>query len=605
MEAMEEPAPATGGESAAGGSVAGEAAAGEPGTAEPESELSSADASAPEWKAESEEPMGSGVRAGEAAKEEADAVFMTDESAPELSARAPRSGTGPAALPSTSGLKAGFADDNRQFNYFLSFLEEYRDVEHFPLNIQERIILRITDSAGKTIPNAQITVSADGQVAAAGRTFADGTFLFFPAETSSAASLFEVRITHDQISNDITVRRDGPRTLEVPFQQPRPAYDSVPLDLLFILDTTGSMGEEIERLKTTIDIINANLTALSSRPQVRFGMVLYKDLGDEYRTQVIPLTSDMDSFRSDLSRVDAAGGGDYPEDLQAALDDAIHKVDWNEKGVRLGFIITDATAHLTTYDQPYTYTEAARDAKAKAIKLFSVGTGGLDVAGEYVLRQISQFTSAKYIFLTYGEEGESEGGAPGSVSHHTGANYETDKLEAIIIRFAKEELSHLTDEPLEEGQDYYQAVKIAGETKEETLAKLFDEAIAQLVDYSAYRIETGSPAAVLPVESSTDALAANAEYFTDHLVGSLSRNGTFQSVERKDLQSVLEELELQLSDLVDAAPEIGKILEAKMLIAGKLYRKESSYELFLKLLRVETGEILSVSQARIDGKLGL
>ncbi len=79
--------------------------------------------------------------------------------------------------------------------------------------------------------------------------------------------------------------------------------------------------------------------------------------------------------------------------------------------------------------------------------------------GEFILRQISQYTQGRYIFLTYGERGESEGGKEGSVSHHTGANFQTDKLESIIIRFAKEELAYLTDQPLEEGEAYFDAKK--------------------------------------------------------------------------------------------------------------------------------------------------
>ena len=125
---------------------------------------------------------------------------------------------------------------------------------------------------------------------------------------------------------------------------------------------------------------------------------------------------------------------------------------WNRNGIRLAFIVTDAPPHLD-YGQQYTYVEAVHDARSAGIKLFSVGTGGLDLAGEYVLRQISQYSGAKYIFLTYGETGESEGGAPGSVSHHTGANYQTDKLEAIIIRFAKEELANVMGQPLEGEED--------------------------------------------------------------------------------------------------------------------------------------------------------
>ena len=59
------------------------------------------------------------------------------------------------------------------------------------------------------------------------------------------------------------------------------------------------------------------------------------------------------------------------------------------------------------------------------------------------------------------------------MSHHTGANYQTDKLEAIIIRFAKEELQYLTDQPIEEIEEYFEARKISTEEKKENLKKLF------------------------------------------------------------------------------------------------------------------------------------
>ncbi|GAB1455655.1 hypothetical protein MASR2M48_09620 [Spirochaetota bacterium] len=142
------------------------------------------------------------------------------------------------------------------------------------------------------------------------------------------------------------------------------------------MDTTGSMGEEIQRLKSTIEIIYANLTELKPRPRVRFGLVLYKDTGDEYVTQISPFTEDLDAFQARLELVTADGGGDGPEDLESALDDAVNAMDWNDDGLRLAFIVTDAEAHLD-YGRPYTYIHAANDARAKAIKLYTIGTGGL------------------------------------------------------------------------------------------------------------------------------------------------------------------------------------------------------------------------------------
>ena len=535
----------------------------------------------------------------------------------ELTARKPPAAARPAASP---GLKAGFADDNKQFNYFTGFLREYGgEVEHLAIPVDERIVLRVQDSAGRPIPNAAVEISAAVGTSAGGRalcrglTYADGGFLFFPAQHAQdqpgEAAGYRAVVVHNQARREVAFDRAGVREVAVRFDAPRPAYTDVPLDILFVLDTTGSMGEEIERLKTTIELIKLNLSSLSSRPKVRFGLVLYRDRGDEYVTQPVPFTDDLDRFQAVLDEVTADGGGDDPEDLQAALQEAL-RMDWSRGGVRLAFIITDAQAHLD-YGQTYTYVQAVQEAREKGVKIFSVGTGGLDLAGEYVLRQISQYTAARYIFLTYGEEGESGGGSPGSVSHHTGANWQTDKLEAIIIRFAKEELAYISEQPLEGDEDYFQAVRAGDEEREETLRKLFTMAVSQLVDYSTYRLPPDTPASVLPLAPAAADLTANAEYFTEQLSLGFSREDsfrkTFRILERQNLQRILDELELQLSGLGDEknAAKVGSLLGAKVLLTGKLYGRAEGYELFLKLLRVETGEVLAVTKAKIDRKLGL
>ncbi|MEW6527123.1 MAG: VWA domain-containing protein [Spirochaetota bacterium] len=536
------------------------------------------------------------------------AEIMKKESSPEALAK-PK-GTTLKKFESTkavSGLKAGFADDNKQFNYFVNFIKDYKDkVQHYPINISERIIFYCKDIAGKSITNAKVGVYSGKKLLEIGKTYADGSFMFYPSEYDAKYTTYTLTFEALNTKTDITIDRQGKREHTVTLNTQRPQYKNVPLDILFVFDTTGSMGEEIARLKKTIEIINLNIASLSTKPDVRFGMVLYKDKGDEYVTKIIPLTGDLEKFQKELALVNAAGGGDGPEDLQSALEDAVKKIQWNTGGIRLAFIITDAEAHLD-YGQQYTYVDAAHDAKKQAIKFYSIGTGGLPLMGEFILRQISQYTQGRYIFLTYGERGESEGGKEGSVSHHTGANFQTDKLESIIIRFAKEELAYLTDQPLEEGEAYFDAKKVEDETNEETLQKLFDMAIAQLIDYSAINIKQGEPTAVLPIQSSDAALKTNAEYFTEQLSMALGKNKVFKQVERKNMQQILNEIGLGQTGIVDetGAAKAGKMLGAKMLITGTIYAKNNNYELFLKLIRVESAEVLSATKAIVDKNLGV
>ncbi|MCK4515667.1 MAG: hypothetical protein KAU31_10440, partial [Spirochaetaceae bacterium] len=237
------------------------------------------------------------------------------------------------------------------------------------------------------------------------------------------------------------------------------------------------------------------------------------------------------------------------------------------------------------------------------------GTGGMDIQGEYPLRQLSHYTGARYIFLTYGETGESEGGAPGSVSHHTGANYETDKLEAIIIRFAKEELQYLTDAPIEVAEPYFTAEPIGSEERDATLRKLFSSAVAQLLAYSSWEITSAVPTAVIPFHPAEEALGVQAEYLSEQLLLTMRQDDVarlaFQLVERRDIQAILEEIEFQLSGLTEqsSVTRVGEFLGAQLLVTGTLYQGADDYELFVRLLRVETGEVLAVTKAIINRDL--
>ena len=534
----------------------------------------------------------------------------------EMSASSVATGT---ARPSTSGLKAGFSDDNAQFNYFVDFLEKYKHVPHYAYDISNRMSLIVLDKDNKPIVNARIelyTSSNGGKgtlLLETGVTTADGIFRFYPLELAkrldpqnqNLPSLWAV-ITYNQQRIEKLLDCNGVRNQEIVFATARTVKQPVPLDIVFVMDTTGSMGEEIDRLKATIQIINDNISTLKPRPAVRFGMVLYRDRGDEYITKTIQLTNNLSAFEKELAKVKAGGGGDRPEDLESALDETINKINWNTDGIRLAFVITDADAHLD-YGRTYTYIDASVDAKNKGIKLYTIGTGGLPLQGEYLLRQISQLSNARYIFLTYGEKDESEGGTEGAVSHHTGSNFTSDKLEVVIIKFVREEMAYQSDAPIVTEEEYFEAQKTESQKNEEILSQLFEQALNNLLDYSSIKITKDTPIALLPITAQNDENKAVAEYFSEQILITASKLQRFKLVERKDLQKILQELELQLSGLVDEknAVKVGYLLGAEVLITGTLYIKEDKYEIFIKLLRVGTGEILAVTRAKIDKKLGL
>jgi hypothetical protein len=159
---------------------------------------------------------------------------------------------------------------------------------------------------------------------------------------------------------------------------PAPAQAARPkVDLVFALDTTGSMSGLIEGAKTKIWSIASFVAHAQPTPDVRVGLVAYRDVGDAYVTRVFDLDSDLDRVYRRLLSFRADGGGDTPEHVARALDEAVHKMSWgaaNGNAVRLIYLVGDAPPH-TDYQDGYDYAKAARAAAAKGIQVHAIRCG--------------------------------------------------------------------------------------------------------------------------------------------------------------------------------------------------------------------------------------
>src|SRR5690606_835509 len=130
-----------------------------------------------------------------------------------------------------------------------------------------------------------------------------------------------------------------------------------PLDVLFLLDATGSMGDEIAQLKTNTDAIATQADALDSNPDVRFAVTVYRDTEDDFVTATYDFTSDVAEFHAALNDIVAGGGGDYPEALDEGLADALAEPAWRDPAgtTQLIFLVADAPPQVTRDVQtPYT-----------------------------------------------------------------------------------------------------------------------------------------------------------------------------------------------------------------------------------------------------------
>lgn len=104
------------------------------------------------------------------------------------------------------------------------------------------------------------------------------------------------------------------------------------LELVFVLDTTGSMGGLIDGAKQRIWGIINEVMQKPSKPRVRVGLVAYRDIGDEYVTKLLPITEDLDKAYTTLMDYQAGGGGDTPENVRKALAEGVRNAGWSKAG---------------------------------------------------------------------------------------------------------------------------------------------------------------------------------------------------------------------------------------------------------------------------------
>jgi hypothetical protein len=159
---------------------------------------------------------------------------------------------------------------------------------------------------------------------------------------------------------------------------PQNTRQAAKIDVVFALDTTGSMGGLIQAAKEKIWSIASSMAQAKPAPQIRMGLVAYRDRGDAYVTRVVDLSSDLDSMYATLMDFRAAGGGDTPESVNQALADAVNKMSWSadQHTYKVVFLVGDAPPHMD-YQNDIKYPRTLALAKQKGIVVNAIQCGKL------------------------------------------------------------------------------------------------------------------------------------------------------------------------------------------------------------------------------------
>lgn len=365
---------------------------------------------------------------------------------------------------------AGMVDDNADFGEYLAYRQRNAGLPVRERDIAERYLLEVTDTAGRPVHDAEVAVQRAGRAEpvmwartdTAGRVWLHPRAFLAPGVDDRALG---IAVRKGSAWSRATLVRGERAAVQVRLgqasvvQRPR-------LDLVFLIDATGSMGDEIAKLKASMQAMSQQISRLPGSPDICYGLVAYRDRGDAFLTRAHDFTDDLAAFQSVLARVQAGGGGDMPEALNEALHETVHRMSWRSEAARLVVLVADAPPHLDyggCMEPPEAegfgpprgqrpglgrpgacpqYDVDMQAALAKGIKLFAVGASGLDPVGEYIYRQIAQYTAGRFVFLTY-KDAADPGSGPGTQTPHDVRGYSVQTLDRLIVKLVGDELARL------------------------------------------------------------------------------------------------------------------------------------------------------------------
>lgn len=201
------------------------------------------------------------------------------------------------------------------------------------------------------------------------------------------------------------------------------------LDLSLIVDTTGSMSDELRYLQKELESVINRAAKDNGNIPVRLSVSFYRDDGDEYVVRDFDFTDNISEAISNLNAQSSDGGGDTPEKVNAALDTAINKLSWEESSTKLAFIILDAPPHSDDEKAVKDMNILTEQAAAKGIRLIPILASGGDKETEFLMRDFALKTGGSYLFLT-----DDSGVSAGQHIEPTVGDYTVEKLNDLMVK---------------------------------------------------------------------------------------------------------------------------------------------------------------------------
>ncbi|MGL4612079.1 MAG: vWA domain-containing protein [Trueperaceae bacterium] len=340
-------------------------------------------------------------------------------------------------------LTAGDVDDNLNFASFQTYLNNVQQSlaqQQLPaISLSDGVSIRVLDGAGVAISNAKVKVFAgDSQTPLLETTGgANGVFQFFPAFDGAAeAKTFRLEFRPADADSPVaTLNLDLVQPLVQPIEVKLEDFTTTApqaLDFMLVMDATGSMGDEMQYLTTEFRDIVTTIKTQFPNVSTRFGLIVYRDEGDDYVVRSFDFTDSVETMQQQLSQQTAAGGGDYPEAMDQAME-RVNQAQWRGGNTaRLVFLVADAPPHTKNASKAL---NAAKTARRLGLHYYPLAASGVADEAEYLMRLTAATTHGRYLFLT------DDSGVGNPHAEPKIPCYQVTRLDQLMIRVISSELS--------------------------------------------------------------------------------------------------------------------------------------------------------------------
>lgn len=197
-------------------------------------------------------------------------------------------------------------------------------------------------------------------------------------------------------------KKEIPEEKEVEFETSQAGVEVKEIDIMLMVDTTGSMGDELEYLKVELKDMVKRVSSYGQNLSIKVSVNFYRDDGDEYIVKYYDFRDNIDDVVDIIGQQSADGGGDYPEAVHTALENAVTGHVWREKAVKICFFVLDAPPHTESEIQGINANilKSLKKAAESGIRIVPVLSSGADTETEFLTRTFGIITGGSFVFLT-------------------------------------------------------------------------------------------------------------------------------------------------------------------------------------------------------------